>query len=260
MKLGCIICIMAFALSLTACDSAKQINGITEEQRQQIINYSSNVLSDHNANRKDTLKELTDADLKEILKRENPALAEFVPPEEKEAPKEEEEEGGGTEDSSSGEEESGTIESGSNVATMEELAGLLGLNGFSISYDGHTVTDGYPEEGSEDASAFSIRAVSGSDKLLVLHFSITNTGGADSNCDILSRNPRFRYGLDRQMGSFQTTLLLDDLATLDVPVAAGESTHAVLIAEISQEKAANMSELVLILKGDGQDTEIVLEP
>ena len=234
---------------------------LTEDESKQIVTYSTDVLGDHNSAVKGSLKTLTKTDLRDIVVKDDPSLVEEIEKLKEEATAEADEskksqksEG----DSSSGETEE--EDEGVLKAEYADIASIIGLEGFSVSYLGHDILESYPEQSeSGNQMVFSIEPATANDKLLILYFDVTNTGTEDAECNILALQPRFRFSSGGKIQSFLTTLLLDDLSTLSIPLAAGESTRAVLAAEISNEKAAELSDLTLLIKGEEGNTEILLE-
>lgn len=236
---------------------------LTEEESKQIVNYSTNVLNDHNSAVKGSLKNLTKTDLRDIVIKDDPSLIQEIEEAKEEATAEAEEASKpkpseGDESGSPDEEETG--ENRPVEVQDADLAALIGLDGFSVEYEGHKIQDSYPEA-SDDAAdmIFSIEPATDSDKLLVFYFNVTNLSGEEAECDILSLEPRFRFKAVGKTHSFLTTLLLDDLSTLRKTLGPGESCRAVLVAEISEEKSAGLSDITLIIMGEEENTEIALE-
>ena len=237
---------------------------LTEEESKQIVNYSTNVLNDHNSAVKGSLKNLTKTDLRDIVIKDDPSVIQEIAEAKEEATAAAEEAAkpkpseGDKSESSEEEEESG--ESKPVDVQEADIASLIGLEGFSVEYQGHNVQDSYPDASDEDADMiFSIEPATDSDKLLVFYFNVTNLSEEEAECDILSLEPRFRFKAAGKTHSFLTTLLLDDLSTLRKTLGPGESCRAVLAAEISEEKAANLSDITLIIMGEEENTEIALE-
>lgn len=251
--------IVSFVL-LTGCGGG--FVDLTEDESKQIVNYSTNVLSDHNSAVKGSLKNLSKTDLRDIVIKDDPSLIDEIEAAKEEAVAEAESEKTKNDtESSSGSPDQPEDDGNAPLEVQDaDIASLIGLEGFSVSYLGHDILDSYPEQSeSGNQMVFSIEPATSNDKLLILYFDVTNTGDTDADCNILSLQPRFRFSSGGKIQSFLTTLLLDDLSTLSMPLAAGESTRAVLAAEISNEKAAELSDLTLIIMGEEDKTEILLE-
>lgn len=253
-KLLVILCIGVITLS--AC--GQQTLNLTEEEEQKIINYSSNVLTSHNANYNSSLKKMSDRQLAEVLRKE---MEESQKKQEKAEEKVENPEPENNGDNSSSSSESGSAEQvkeNDASASTDELADLIGLKGFSISYKGYEIVDSYPPE-MTDSVVFSLEPASSNDMLLVLKFDVTNEGDTEADCNMLNLSPEFRFSINGEKHSFLNTLLLDDLQTLETPVGSHESAEAVLVAEISKEKAENITPLSLYIKRSDGTKEISLE-
>ena len=121
---------------------------LTEEESKQIVNYSTNVLNDHNSAVKGSLKNLTKTDLRDIVIKDDPSLIQEIQEAKEEATAEAEEAAKPKpaepeKNESSGEEESD--ESKPLDVQYADIAALIGLNGFSVEYSGHKVQDSYPD-------------------------------------------------------------------------------------------------------------------
>ncbi len=253
-------------LSLYGCGEG--FVDLTEDESKQIVNYSTNVLNDHNSAVKGSLKKLSKTDLRDIVIKDDPDLIKEIEAAKEEATSEaevkEKEKKKKNKDKASDKEENRDKEEEEEHGPVDvqeaDIASLIGLSGFSVKYDGHKVQDSYPEA-SEDGGdmIFSIEPATASDKLLVLYFNVTNISDTEAECDILSLSPRFRFRAAGKTQSFLTTLLLDDLSTLRMTLEPGGSTRAVLAAEISEEKVAELSDITLIIMGEEENTEIALE-
>ena len=255
-----IAALTAAALLLSGCGGG--FVDLSEDESKQIVNYSTNVLSDHNSAVKGSLKNLTGTDLKDIVIKDDPSIIQEIEEAKEEATKEiEEVQSSKDQDASSGEAEAGEeAESGPMEIQDADIAELIGLQGFSVDYSGHGVLESYPDPSDPDADMlFSIEPATANDKLLVLYFNVTNTGEEEMACDILHLQPGFRFKTGGKTHSFLTTLLLDDLSTLEVTLQPGESKRAVLVAELSAEKLAALSDITLIIMGGAENTEILLE-
>ena len=236
---------------------------LSEEESKQIVNYSTNVLNDHNTAVKGSLKNLSKTDLRDIVIKDDPALIDEIAAAKEEATAEAEEASKPpvkSDDTKGSEEAEEETEKKPVEVQYADIASLLGLDGFKVEYSGHAILDSYPDQSEDNGEMlFSIEPATTGDKLLVLYFDITNLSDTEALCDILSLSPRFRFRSDGKTHSFLTTLLLDDLSTLEKTMEAGETTRAVLAAEISDEKAAALSDIILIIMGDEENTEIALE-
>ena len=253
-RLLAILCISVITLS--AC--GQQTLNLTEEEEQKIINYSSNVLTSHNANYNSSLKKMSDRQLAEVLKKE---MEESQKKQERAETKVENPEPDNTKEDQSGSSGGSSAESvkdSDSTASIDQLADLIGLKGFSVSYKGYEIVDSYPPE-MTDSVVFSLEPASSTDMLLVLKFDVTNEGDTEADCNMLDLSPEFRFSINGEKHSFLNTLLLDDLQTLETPIGSHESAEAVLVAEISKEKSENIKPLSLYIKRSDGSKEIPLE-
>ncbi len=257
--LALIICLIQAFLS--GCGSFVDL---TEDESRQIVNYSTNVLNDHNTEVKGSLKDLTKTDLRDIVIKDDPGLIKEIEEAKQQALAQEEQRINPTKEASPNENGGGEEgeKSGGNdgVLTREEaeLSSVLGLQDFSVEYGGYDLLDSYPQEESEDM-LFSIEPATADDELLVLYFYITNKTGEEKECNILELEPKFRFKFSGKTNSFMTTLLLDDLSTFVSPIEAQGRSRAVLVAEISREKAETLSNLTLLVTMGEETTEVLLE-
>lgn len=251
----------ALMMLLSACGFVD----LSEEESKQIVNYSTNVLNDHNSAVKGSLKNLTNTDLKDIVIKDDPSIIDEIEAAKEEATRSIEEASKPKEDKPSGDSDGSEEGSEEEHAPLQirdaDIAGLIGLQGFSVGYRGHDVLDSYPAPSDEESvdMSFSIEPATADDKLLVLYFDVTNTGEEEAECNILDLRPRFRFKAAGKPHSFLTTLLIDDLSTLQVTLQPGESTRTVLTAELSEDKINELSDITLVIMGDEENTEIILE-
>ncbi|MCR5526443.1 MAG: hypothetical protein K6F39_03580 [Lachnospiraceae bacterium] len=244
---GCVI-------SLTACAS-QQIE-MSEEDEQKVVNYAADVIAEHNVAVESSLANITDSDKVRIVKLDLAAAGVTDSSTEEATENAEGESAPEMENSVGMAENSETEETVQNVS----IAQALGISDFDIAYTSYEITDEYPKaDSSESSMNFTISPGAADDKLLVLHFNIFNSSDETKNCDILDLTPSFRLGLNDKKHSFLTTLLLNDLATFDHDIEAGQAEDAVLIAEISSEKAESIESLTLIVRTETENYEIALE-
>ncbi len=245
--------VIAALLALSGCAAGDQLE-LTEDQRNTVVNYSAAILNKYNANFKSSLQNFSDESLANLMAEE---ARKKMREEERQRQKEEakkaraDQEGGedgeGGEGGEPGEKPAPSLLDAS-AQEITSLSEALGTEGFDISYEGYDLLDTYPEASETDAGAFGISAAAG-DKLLVMHFQITNASEETAECSILDTNTTFRVKLNGENHSVLSTLLLDDFATFEETLEPGTGAATVLIAEISEEKAESLNSLVLILKG-----------
>ncbi len=240
---------------LAGCGSEKL--DISKEDEERVVNYAATVLTQHNAAASRSLASLSQKDLERIVRLDLAAAAQKAGTEEtaeEETTENENPQENPNPDNPDGE-NSGSTES--EEAEVKSIAEAIGLEGFDISYNGFEITDRYPNE--ETTGTFTISPGSDQDSLLVAHFNIFNPNSETMRCDLLDLKPSFRFNISGQKHSLLTTLLFNDLVMVDEDIEPGQTYDAVLIAEISNEKAQDISSLGLIVRTDDGNYEIPLE-
>lgn len=139
--------------------------------------------------------------------------------------------------------------------TAGNIAQVLLPEGMGLRFTGYRTVDTYPD-GDSSNPYFALDASEGN-KYLVLGFVMRNDTGTEQKIDIFSRAARFTVlinGTERRPAL--TTMLLDDLGTYVGSVGAGEEVELVLIAEIDNTLAGEISELRLSASA-GEDSVIM---
>lgn len=143
---------------------------------------------------------------------------------------------------------SGTVIGGENVYSMEEVMELP--EGVTVKYLGRILCDSYPNESDVMAGSFTVDAGAGK-KLLILRFSLSNEAGQERTVDLSSSGTRYRVTVNGEYARWAlTTILLDDLSSLQCTLSAGGSEEAVLIIEVEESVAENISSISLGVKND----------
>lgn len=141
-----------------------------------------------------------------------------------------------------------------NSYTMEDVMGLP--EGFSVSYQGYELCDSYPHDAENNFLA--LFAVQGK-KLLVLQFSIKNSSGQEQKADLLSGGAAYWVTVN---GTYTRraleTMLLNDMTTFADSIPADGSAEAVLVIEVGEDEAVNISAISLKLKNDSKTYTIQL--
>lgn len=146
---------------------------------------------------------------------------------------------------------------GTSVQNTDNINDALGIAGATIKYAGIAVCDSFPE--AENVPSFVIKAVSGK-KLVVLKFDITNTTGSDMKVDLSSKKLSFKGIFN---GSVKTnvlvTLLPEALNTFDDVIPAGGTIQTVLVFEISESYADNLTGVTVEVKSESGTKSIKLK-
>lgn len=126
-----------------------------------------------------------------------------------------------------------------DTADHRTIAEFFALDGVDISYAGYDILASYPEN-ETDEWYFAMDAVEG-DKLLILKFHVTNISQEAVSVDLLNMTPRFRVFIgDGPQINAATTLLTDDLKTLQTTLQPSEGVDEVVVVEITDEEAQTL--------------------
>lgn len=224
------LAVVCSALIATGCGNS--IPEMTEEQQELVVEYAAGVVLKYDKNYEGKLVELTlEENAAEEVEASNTPENEEVP-----------------ETIESAEDDVMIID---NTENVEEVAytieSLLQLDSVSITYIGYEISDCYPNENEGDDLYFIMNATDGN-KLLVLKFLTENMSDLDTELNIAESNARFKIDVDGVTKNALTTMLLNDLAYYQGTLAAGESTELVLVCEVSDAQAEEISSLSLIVK------------
>lgn len=128
--------------------------------------------------------------------------------------------------------------------------------GVTITYIGEKVCAYYPEDNGDPY--FSLNAAAGK-RLLVLIFSIMNSTEQEQELDLMSLNAIFRITVNGEYTRKSLTTLMDnDLATYREPLPSGESCETVLVIEMEEDMAENISSISLDVKNDTKAYKVQL--
>lgn len=129
------------------------------------------------------------------------------------------------------------------TTTMENA---LDVDGLSIKYTDVVVDDVYPRV--EGEPAFALKAFTGN-RLVVLQFNVTNTTNSDISLDMASKNLTIKGTFNKSIKTIaQVTLLPEALNTLKETIPAGKTVQAVLVFEMTEANANNLTSIVLDIK------------
>lgn len=248
-RITTILLSIIIAVSLCGCKS-EQLN-LTEEEEQKIVGYCADIMlkydSDHGSKVVDTTsaREL-DARV-EALKELNARMAE-------------EEAAAQSEDGSdtTGNESSDNPSLKYPPEGEQDIAAALDLSGFSVNYRGYEVCRSYPYDGNS-SEFFAMDATAGK-QLIVFHFDVANTTDSEMQCDILDSYPIFRIVVnDNDRVNALTTMLENDLSTVDEVFASGEVRDEVVVLETAPGYENEFESLSLLMKYNGNQSVIPLD-
>lgn len=134
--------------------------------------------------------------------------------------------------------------------TTESLGSCLDLpEGVSLLYEGYDLEASYQT----GASHLAVEASEGN-QLLVLHFTLRNTSGADQEIDLLRTQNTYRVTVnDDYVRNVQMTMLDNDLLTYSGTLSNGGTEEVVLLAEVESNRISGVDSLALNLK-NGSET------
>lgn len=225
-------------VGLTGCKSVK----VEEKKEDILVEYAANALLKHDKrfNNKALLTETT-------TKKETTRYVVETPKQEETTTKENQSNKG-----------SHTSTDGKTDKKVT-FAQVMGLTNFHVTYKGFTVTDTYPKGDGEDL--FSGVTAAQNKKLVVLQFSVKNTGKRKKRLNMLEK--RLNYQLEIGDNEVQyariPALLLNALNTYNDTINAGKSKELVLIFEVSEKSAKNMKDISLTITGGDIEGTIALK-
>lgn len=223
-------------LCLTGCGNA--IPEMTAQQQELVVEYAVSELLKYDKNYETKLVMLE--------MDQEPEAAEAPSEQIAENPKEDGEPGAQTEEGISQDDVTmiDQTEVAENVnVSIEEF---LKLDHVEITYAGYETVDAYPPE-AEDEIYFYMSATEGNE-LLVLKFDVRNTAAQDVELDMTGSQTRYKIVANGVEKNALTTLLLNDMAYYTGTLAAGESVELVVVGEIPQDQAAQITSLELVMK------------
>lgn len=144
--------------------------------------------------------------------------------------------------------------SGDNTihAPVEDVMGTmakdLGLNGMSVTYSKYSVGGSYSPDG-----LFSVPANSGC-KVFAFEFLIKNETGSEAVVNTTSSSIKFKLDIGKDKVIQSSSLLLNDMTNLkDVKIAAGASYNAVVIFQVPESQADNVSDMSVYVYSSGKE-------
>ncbi|MCR5747392.1 MAG: hypothetical protein K6G03_06750 [Lachnospiraceae bacterium] len=242
--------LMVFMVMLTGCGASGVT--ISDEDVKKVADYSSDVVSQHSQKSESRLVDVWEVKRKyqqqldlEIKKQNFKALEAI-------------ESGAADESSESGEGSEGEGEGG-YVEPEMTLAEAIGVPDFEIYYTGYEVSSSYPTEASVSGDVYMGMTAAPGDKLLIMHFNLSNTQGLDRECYILGLKPTFRVKINGENHTVQQTILTNDLSKFDGTVPAYSSVDTVLISETTEATVEDISSLSLVVRSAEGRPEYKLE-
>lgn len=132
-----------------------------------------------------------------------------------------------------------------------DYATMLGIT-CDMSYVGYEICDTFPNGGVE--TFYSISATKGN-KLVVVHFNLTNNSGGDIGIDTLQSAKEYKLTVNGSTKvNVQDTILPEDIQNMSEVISPGASADRVLIFQVSQEVASDVKSMMLTVKDEAGST------
>lgn len=212
------IAVAGMMLLLTGC--GKELYELTAEEENLIIHSAAYFVAKHNIQQKDGVSGYP---LPDSFEEETESESES------ETESETESEGGGN--ASGGETEK--PKPSEDMVTLAELIGHA--KDLKVTYEGSSITNSYME-----GSAYLVDAELGK-TFYVMKFKLTNTTNAAVEVNNAQKSPIVRLVTDKVKVKSEVTFLASDFSTYQGTLEAGESVETILLFEVSEAVAEQIS-------------------
>lgn len=233
--------VMVAAL-LTGCGDS--IIPLTENEESIVIQYSAGTLAKHNGFQQEGLTAV-------YPEEEEPKQDEEEnQPEAEEEKEEQDNKPEKKEDKESDAQQEEELEQTEQITLTE----AIGQPGVEFSYKDYSIVSGYSE-----GDYFSIDAPAGS-VFLVLNINITNTGDQTAECNLLAKQPKFTLSLNQGAKiENEVTMLSNDVSTYVGNLEAGQTEAGILLFQVKEDMASQISSLQLSLEMGGKTNVIQIK-
>lgn len=241
-----LICVLT-AFIMTGCSSIDVGDfNLTENEEEAIVGYAADLLLKYDANYQNNI---VDTSQQRELQARVAAIKELNA-----QAREQEEQEGSDKSSNKGSEDKKEIKVPGAPEGEQNLAAAFEQKDFEIEYKGYEACTSY-----SNGEMFALDASKGK-QLLVLHFDIVNKSTEEKQCSIISQNPMFRIIVNEaEKKSALTTILLNDLATVDETLEAGAHYDAVTVFETEPGYEEGIEKLSLEVKYNSGESVIPLK-
>lgn len=145
-----------------------------------------------------------------------------------------------------------------NVDKNFNIGEFLGEKNLSVKYSYYMLLDRYPSY-DQDGVYIEIEAPKGY-KLLVVKFNVENTVNEPHEVDLYNKDVVYRIIVDKSKAARQMlTVLMDDLYTYQKTMEPSMFEENVLLFQISDDIAQNMSDLKLQIKYEDKEAVMQLD-
>jgi hypothetical protein len=216
---------------------------LTDNEQDIIVNYAAHIVAKYNVKEPEGYTYVYQADEEEDA--EETAESDETQTAEDETQSAEAE----TEEAAESDEQDASADGAAEAepAQTVSLSEALGLTDIQAVYTGAQITDNYdsvvPESGKE---------------LMILHVTLQNSTDEEQPCDLMSALPVFRATVN---GTVETTaeltILTENLATWETPIAAGASEDAVILFQVDAGSVSQVEQLSMDVTADGKTSTVV---
>jgi len=124
-----------------------------------------------------------------------------------------------------------------------------------LSYQGYSISSTYPES----SKSYVVNADKGK-KLLVLRFDLYNASGSTKKINMINQNLLFQILLNGEnIGYSSVTFLPNDLSSFIGEIESKAHESLVVLTQISEEDASQVSSIGMIVSMDGNEQEVILK-
>lgn len=227
-----IVCVLLCGAMLLFTGCGEEPYNLSDEDQAKVADYVAHVVTKYNGSQSEGLIAIEP----EEIQPEEETKAETT--------KETEEE----ESAKKQEKKDASVETKTETVSLKKALKLE--TGLDASFTRYDLMDSYVE-----SDYFAMNAMSGK-TYLVIHINLT-AEGADTSCDMLSKNLNFRAVIngEKEVGA-QTSILLNDLSTYQGTIAQGSPQDCVLLFETEKESVENIESLELKVL-DGTSSSLV---
>jgi|GEM_PF-54760 len=230
-KIGALLIALVLGATLTGCGTP--LYSMTDEEYNLVVAYAAESVSKFNVYQNDGVVVIDPEELEDE--------------EETESETEETTENSGNTQIRPGEGDTENSEATGDAVTITEALGLP--SSISYTYKGKEVADHYSEP------AGSVTADSGK-TFVILTFTLEAT--EDTDIDLFSMSPRFTLKANGKETTQKVSLLTTDLATYIGTVKGQSSQDVVILFEMSEDDANNVSDFTLEVTVDSKTSLIKL--
>ncbi len=243
------ILLVGMALMMTGCGNA--IPDMTEEQLQEIGEYTAMLLLSHDVNYRSRL-----VDVETLPKPESGDEISATPaPIPVETPAPENVGMDPTEDTPVIDLTGGQNGGVQETLCLEEVLGLP--EQLALSYTGYEIADSYPQNAS--AGEYFIAEAGEGNQLLVLHFALQNLGEGTESVYISGQSLVIKVSVNGDTSNCLATFLKNDLLYFQGSVNPGESRETVILVEYEAQTLKDVASIEVNVKNGEKNTTIRLE-